>query len=69
MEILSEEIFGIYTPIESGVSEKRGDRVVLREKFRSNHPGSVVNVSVCRVLTLYCRASELRTVDASPSEK
>lgn len=69
MEILSEEIFGIYTPMKSGVREKRGDRVVVSERFDSNHPGSVVNVSVCRILTLYCWASELRTVDASPSEK
>lgn len=68
MEILSEEIFGIYTPMESGVSEKRGDRVVVGEKSASKYPGSVVNVNVCRVLTLYCCASELRTVDTSPSE-
>ena len=52
MEILSEDIFGIYTPMGSGVSEKRGDRVVVGERFGSNHPGSMVNVSVCRVLTL-----------------
>ena len=38
MEILSEEIFGIYTPMGSGVSEKRGDRVVVGERSGSNHP-------------------------------